>query len=248
MPEETLSADSQKRLDEWLSTSEPLDPELHPYHVKTDIGWMLYHPRMVALASDDPNEPHPIWTQYNKGIRELETQYDKAVAQRKWAAALLSYTARPFRSQTFDLLAPDMTHTEYWGIASEVWIDQENPEDYTEEWRRRFNALRPYKQFLMEPDEQKALRKLPDPVVVYRADISPTPGGLSWTTSVKVARFFAKRYDSHHPMYRGIIAKQDIAAYWTRRGEDEVLVLKPKALTNIVRVDYDGQPLPQEAV
>lgn len=203
-----------------------LHPELQDCIIEADNGWrFVHHPRLVAVYDEFFD------VMLNEQYRALSECFGQAVANRAWSFAINLYTARPYRTDTFDMLAPLMSDRQYWRVLSGVWIDQENPEDFTEEWRDRFNANRAHKAMLMTPEERQEYSQLPERVPIYRADIVENPSGLSWTTDPRVAEFFSKRFKSNHPIREAYIDKRNIAAYWTRRGESEVLVLDTSVLS-----------------
>lgn len=225
------------------------DEKLHPDLVASIIhdeegGFsLIHHPRLVTLLSADPDVPSPVNGLHNMQYQARKAAYDAAIAEEDWDGAVFAYTERPYRVPVFDSLAAYLTDEDYWRMLAQLWIDQENPEDFADEWRGRFNADRPGRENMMTPDEQIALSMLPEPVTLYRAGIIYRVGidgrvqaGLSWSTSRETVEWFGKRFDSRLPLFRAHIAKKDIAAYWIRRGENEVLVLDPSAPRDVKRI------------
>jgi len=219
--------------------NEKLHPDLVASIIHDEAGGfsLIHHPRLVTLLLADPDVPSPVNGLHNMQYQAKEAAYDAAIAEEHWDGAVFAYTERPYRVPVFDSLAAYLTDEDYWRMLAELWIDQENPEDFADEWRERFNADRPGRENMMTPDEQIALSMLPARVTIYRAGIgSHVQAGLSWSTSRETAEWFGKRFNSRHPLFRAHIAKKDIAAYWIRRGENEVLVLDPSATRDVKRI------------
>ena len=91
----------------------------------------------------------------------------------------------------------------------------------------------------MSKDELEAYNKLDDLIDVYRG---VKPGAkvkaLSWTTDKKVAKWFADRYEKNGKVYKAVIDKKDVLAYFLNRNEYEVVVNYNK-LKHIEEVYYD---------
>jgi hypothetical protein len=79
-------------------------------------------------------------------------------------------------------------------------------------------------------DDPEAWTQLPDPVTVYRAG---APTGLAWTTERETAEFLARQHDLT-PVTQGTVAKQDVLAYITGRGEAEI-VARPRRVRYVSR-------------
>lgn len=218
---------------------ETLHDDLREGIVTTDGGLTLIHtPFHVGIYTADQAD---VASEYNALLNQSHAaraeRYHALVNAGQLHEAVFA-VERPYRTLVLDELAADMNDETYWRTVAAVWIDQENPEDYTDEWRARFNADRPGREAMMEPDERSEYDALPGLAVIYRAALGDSDAtGLSWTRERKVAEWFARRYrkDEPLPVYAALVARSDIAAYWTRRGEYEVLVVDPAALRNVRR-------------
>jgi len=79
-------------------------------------------------------------------------------------------------------------------------------------------------------DDEKRWEKLPNEITVYRGGDDM---GLSWTTEIKVAEFFQRRYhDGAGRVFQSTIMKRDVLAYLTDRSESEI-VADPYTLGDI---------------
>ena len=83
---------------------------------------------------------------------------------------------------------------------------------------------------MMTAAERQHLDRLPDRVIVYRGySYAGRNSGMSWSLSRDVARRFAFRLTVDTPgrIARREIAKDEVIAYFTGRGEQEI-VLAPR--------------------
>lgn len=79
---------------------------------------------------------------------------------------------------------------------------------------------------------------LDDELVVYRAETHPGLGGLCWTLDREVADHFAGRHGLD--VRSGMVAKQDVLAYITHHGENEVIA-RPASVRGLI-ADSTARP------
>lgn len=96
---------------------------------------------------------------------------------------------------------------------------------------------------LMNKDEYEILKKLPETFEIYRG-VTNFKGSdikvLSWTLDKDVAEWFALRYDESGKVYKAVINKKHVYAYFSRRDESEIIV-DPDYLEDIhIEKDYDN--------
>lgn len=109
---------------------------------------------------------------------------------------------------------------------SEAWVEEENPNgdvnvpvSLSAKW---FKALD--KKALMKPDEYETYSSLPSVFEVYRGvSKGRNPKGMSWTYDFDKAEWFANRFGEGY-VIKGIVNKDDILAYFSRRSESEILI------------------------
>ena len=111
----------------------------------------------------------------------------------------------------------------FWEILRTMWIANGKRENLLA-FRRLFESKRPFKKFLMTVEEEAVFNELPDTVTAYRAPGSTVGDpGISWTLDKEFADRYAKS------MNRAVIErempKSRIVAYFSRRGEQEVIIL-----------------------
>lgn len=191
---------------------------------------------MVTMAP--PPGKSPAAAVFNRDFDATAKAVARAVAEDDFDTLIMVLIARPYRTDWFDEFAGRMDDKTYWRLLGELWVDQENPEDFVEEWQVRFASPRPGREEIMQPEEREALAALPDEIEVFRADIGAAPWGPSWTMIEEVARWFAGRYSPEAPatLYRGRVRREDVLAHFTRREEAEIVVARPGLVRDVEEV------------
>lgn len=132
-----------------------------------------------------------------------------------------------------------ITFSELFG---EAWVSVENSNGDANVKQRTLISwfIQSDKKHLMTEEELAVYEKLPSRITVYRGVCSlSSKTGLSYTTSLKVAKFFANRFnaDGFKPyILKAEIDKQDAIAYFNRRQEEEIIVNYPKIKGSIVKI------------
>ena len=115
----------------------------------------------------------------------------------------------------------------YWSLASDVWIDTENAWQNIGSWTELFGSDRASQHSLMSEEELELFASLPDTLTIYRGcrkDINEE--GLSWTLDEQRAHWFAERFSNDDGIVlTRTVSKKEVIAVFTRRGEQEVIVL-----------------------
>lgn len=116
----------------------------------------------------------------------------------------------------------------YWTVLGAVWVHTESPWVNRKLFLELFSGTRPHRDHLMEPDERKAFKKLPEQLTIYRGFGGSRGKGLSWTLDRDKAIWFAKRFHEVHGkpgrVIEGNAQKSDAFAYFTRREEAEIVI------------------------
>lgn len=127
-----------------------------------------------------------------------------------------------------------LSKNDFSHLLGTAWTEEETPNDdanvsvfQAARWFRSAN-----KQLLMNPEEYLKYLELPDVFTVYRG-VTPghNPNGLSWTHNLDKAKWFANRFGKGY-IRTGTAKKEDILAYFSRRGEEEIVV-SPKNLISL---------------
>lgn len=208
---------------------EELSAELQPY--VTDRGGIttLSHP-LVVMVMFAP----PMHRMANNMLVQKQELLDEAEREGDWAKALVLYE-RPYRLDAFCQYEELMDNEQYWQLLGQIWTDSENIFQAREQWTELLHSDRPGRsEGLMEEDERQRLCELPDRVEIYRGFCHRDgEKGLSWTLSRERAEWFAHRLRRESdPPPRLVVAearREDILALFTRRSEDEVVILPEHA-------------------
>lgn len=116
-----------------------------------------------------------------------------------------------------------------WRILRDVWVDQENIFENYSKWKQLLKLPRDYSGMnndFMTPEESSYIQFLARQHVVYRGSKQKeTLSGLSWTLSHDTAKFFADRFGQKGIIKQKTISSQDIYAYISSRGEEEIILL-----------------------
>lgn len=120
-----------------------------------------------------------------------------------------------------------LSNPRYWEVMRTVWVAAGTTAN-AEKFRRMMRMPRPCKGWFMTPEDKDALDKMTFPLTVWRAynaDLYPddTDPGLSWTLD--------KAWCEEYAAIRGLVIKerqverQEVFAYISRRGEQEIIIL-----------------------
>jgi hypothetical protein len=199
----------------------PQGEELHPelaLHLTEDgpVGAMVHHPLVIDLIVVPE-----MYGRLNRLLAHKRERLAEAEAEGDWHTYVFLHE-RPYR---LDALAKVPTSVEGYGeLVGSVWIDSENIWQGYDQWCELL-AGRP---LMMDEDERAAFAELPDVLEVHRG-YGHRQLGLSWTLDCEKAEWFARRAAGlgNAPRARvasGRVRKEQVIAYLTGRGEDEVVV------------------------
>lgn len=114
----------------------------------------------------------------------------------------------------------------YWEILRTIWVIAGKREHYSV-FRELFSSKRPRRDWFMTIEDAQALDAMPDELEVYRAAYPEEDDGLSWSLDrAFVAGYAAKK---GRVAIERRVKKRDVFAYISRRGEEEILILKELA-------------------
>jgi len=238
--------------DDWYETwgqfasPEDLDPELDASICEGGFGWMLHHWAVIDIAYN------PMFNKrYNDTLRHKREAREDAEAEGDWNTYVFLHE-RPYRRNAFADIASELDDAEYWDLLHSLWVDTENPWQWTDEdpwtgetidWVRVFfvGGLdepdyvgvfgdRPgrYEHFMDDVDK-RAFDVLDDEILIYRGYIDrASPDGWSWTTDHLIGLWFSRRFANddvtRQHLVVGKVRKDDVIAYSQGRGESEVIV------------------------
>ncbi len=217
---------------------EPLDPELMPYLEENEIfGCALKHP-LVYQVPFFPSSAFQVNDMYRAKTAAVAT----AMAEGDWPLVMWLHE-RPYRVNVVEAARTKLRPRKYWALLSACWRDSENIFEWGDATvRKLFAAKRTYRECLMTQEERIKLADMLPRLSVYRGYKHPwgTKLGWSWTLDKAKAEWFARRF--MHPIevprvVRGLVARDDVLAYFLARGESEI-VADPRTVNvcSVVRV------------
>ena len=144
---------------------------------------------------------------------------------------------KPFRITWLKYVEAYLSNKDFAEYLADAYVSEEmpnlNPNISVKELIKWFKKAD--KQALMDEDEYKFWSKLPDEVEIFRGvSHSGDKLGISWTTNLETAEWFANRFsddDNHARVYKVIANKKDCLCYFGSRGENEI-VLDVNAVKN----------------
>jgi len=211
---------------------EELDPELAPFQsVEPPFGLMIKHPLVFSPVH------HPrLNAAINWALREKKAQRARYADGGDWRGYVFCHE-RPYRLDAFAEVTAEIPDHLYWPILGDIYTDSENIWQREDLWREALTCNRPGRELLMEPPERRALAQLPEDLAVYRGFcVTGRERGLSWTTERHTAAWFAARLamDGQTPrVAEGRTARDRVIAYFTGRGESELLIL-PETVQDMI--------------
>ncbi len=137
---------------------------------------------------------------------------------------------KPYLLLWFKMISPFLSDEDFAKLFGEIWVISENPNGdlnvSLEESIKFFKSSK--KKYLMTKEEYEIYKKLPDKVTVYRGvSKNRNPKGLSYSLLKEKAIWFQQRFaDKDNPgfLIEKEVKKQDILAFFSRRGEAEIVV------------------------
>ena len=115
-----------------------------------------------------------------------------------------------------------LSNPRYWEVMRTVWVAVGSTET-APLFRTLMLSSRPCRSWFMTPEDAAALEAMPFPLTVWRAyDADPDPG-ISWTLDEQWCRGYAKSKGRRVKQMQ--VSRDQVFAYVSRRGEEEVIVL-----------------------
>lgn len=200
-------------------------PELADWVEEGQWGPMLRHPLVYMVPLSLPGMA-------NKALLAKQEAVRTAIEEEDWHSVVFLHE-RPYRltallsvvgTDEFGETLPLRLSPEHWELAASVWVDSENIQQHTEQWRALIDNGEGL--WLGSPEERIEFEQLPRFMVEGQECVHAWRGGAvgdwSWTTDRKIAEFFARRSGCHVRGFR--IPVSDVFGYLTQRGEAELMV------------------------
>ena len=175
--------------------------------------------RMINLLEDQ------------KGLTEWRKDRIRFITEADDVYSIYMQVTKPYALSFLKEIEDYISKEDLSALLRSIWMRIEfvsdNPVYTKDQFVRLFRKCDP--QTLMEPDEYEAYQSFPDTLEIYRGvrKDSKKVEGMSWTTNKSVAYWFADRFAgkaSSGDVYKAVINKRDVLAYFTGRTEDEVVV------------------------
>jgi len=226
-----VSAELLQQYHKLLEMQEDLHPELQRHYSEDDFP-MLRHPLVYSV----PHTPHlNAWA--NSAFESKKKIAERAVRDKDWSDYLIIHE-RPYRLDALMEIMHLIEHDcEYWEQVGFVYTDSENIRQNVAEWNAVLSSERGDREHIMNEADREHLAELSENevVTIYRGCNSLDLSGFSWTLDRKIAEWFAKRHREIYDMKEvviktGQVETADIIAYFTNRGEEEILVHPHKVM------------------
>lgn len=184
------------------------------------------HPLYCNLLFGDNNQYQQINLPSPDEIVTHKYNQLKGAAEQKDIQQYVYLHERPFRFHALlDAKGWDLPNEVWYALAGSVWVDSEGPGINASLWRDSVFTL-PNSLLTMTADERIQYDSI-NIITIYRgADVRKhARSGLSWTTNKEQAIWFAKRFSFARRWLASTTIKQsEIAAFFDRRGEEEIIV------------------------
>lgn len=198
--------------------------------VEEKYGLFVQHPYfgMVADAVQVDGKLEMIDLREPEGLKKARERVLKTIDAVEKYAQFFVFVRAPFLPAFFKFTHQYLSLRDYSEALADVWTFVEFPNDDVNVSRNEFVQFfwKARKKWLMDKAEYKFYKELPEEITVYRGTIKGARHllGLSWTLDYEKAKWFATRWNKEGVIYKGIIRKEDVLAYFSRRDESEVVI------------------------
>lgn len=205
-----------------------LDPELQRRLVMTWDGRLILDHPLVRVMPYDPDRDTEL---ANRLLHEARRRVQEATAAGDWQSFVGEHE-RAHRPRAILTLRAKLDGPAFWELLGDAWSDTEHPALQGRLWRNLWASTLPGREHVMSPEERAALAAMLDPLAIFRGvGHRARAKGLSWTLDRFKAEWFAYRFalDGRAPyLATGTIARADVLAYLTGRGEAEIVTLSER--------------------
>jgi hypothetical protein len=205
-----------------LSRVEDLDPELEAYVTDGKPFAMLRHPLVYQVPYSGG-----LNALANAQLKEKKRLLEESQQGKKWSTYIHMYE-RPWRMWAFEKVCDEMTDGHYWKNLASVWTDSENIWQNGREWSVLLGSKRTGRELMMDKADLEVFNNLPEQIQVYRGAGKRDPYPYSWSLSRDRAEWFANRKAGMSKVkgvvYESVVSKKNVLAYFSGRGEQEVVV------------------------
>ena len=162
----------------------------------------------------------------SEGFAAVAKQVEKDIDRIDDAFGCVNILRRSYYLTFLKFAKESLSLTDFSILLGKFWTEEENPNgdvnvpvSLSARWFKSAD-----KQALMDEDEYEIYESLPETFTVYRG-VTPgrNPDGMSWTRDLGKADWFSRRYGEGYVL-EGVANKKDVLAFFSRRGEEEVVI------------------------
>lgn len=208
---------------------DPLHPDLEEYiDHNSPFGMCIRHPLVYSIAHVPPlnRQMNTLYGHKQEACRRAldEGRYDTYV----WLHE------RPWRLVALSDIAQQLTDQHYWSLLGSLWTDSENICQNYQLWHDALHSQRSSRWAIMSKEDRATVRKFrrrKRQFAIFRGfAYDEGDRGMSWTLNYERARWFALRFAGLENRERpqvaiGLIHGYNIIAYFSDRGEEEIVAL-----------------------
>ena len=198
-------------------------------HINEKVGIIVHHPYIGQIATV-VNESGTLVLKDVRNEKDLEDIRNDII---KTIEAVTNYfqfihiVRPPYLPAFFKFTKHYLNDRDYSSFLGSMWTIVEFPNVDDNITAPEFVKIfrKADKMLLMDEEEQKKYLALPEKITVYRGIRGRgSLKALSWTTDIKQAEWFAKRWDNNGKVYSATVKKEDVLAVFSSRGESELVV------------------------
>lgn len=198
-----------------------------PIEENEQIPIFLLHPffetRMVPVKIDGKTEFLDI-LESKENEKTAIKFYEELISRADSVNKILMMVRTADKRTFFQYISPYLSEKDFGNMWRNVWVMTEAPHFdiniSVPQFLKNFKKVNP--KYLMTEEELEEFSKLPDNVTIYRGfGNDKYYKAISWTLDYSTAVRFAKRFDANGRVYKAMIDKKHIIAFF--KEEDEII-------------------------
>lgn len=190
-----------------------------------DFG-IVIHPFVNMAVTCDPRTGEIIDLRKKDELAKFKKQFFEYVLGGD-IYRILGMVNSAWKMTWFKYCSQFMGEKDFGELLAYCWVRQENPnQDVNVSREEAIEYFRKAKKhYLMEPEDLKVYKSLPNVVTVYRGVANGRERyGLSWTNDKDKAEWFQTRFKGDNYLLKATVPKRSILAYFDSRDEKELVV------------------------
>lgn len=215
---------------------------------KTEIPFIIKHPYSDSPYITIPGEGKPkiyniadspkdldIWR------RHVRNSLERMITAREF----VNFITKSFRIAFFIRIRPYLSSEDLGSLLRQVWTSVEFPNHDPNISKAKFVDFfrKAGIQNICNAEERRFIGAVSDQkgLVVYRGtatDVRDDIFGLSWTSDIEVARWFAERFGQDGSVHKARIGSSGVLAFFS--GSESEVVVDPKMLVNVEKIEREA--------